>query len=159
MAFTFEFLPHLAGNIPRKADFSFYEITWNTRGVYGHFEFQNNIPSNITYEREVKYGTGRKIYSEDFTIRHYDGSWNLKRLSLYEQFKGEVLTQLPDNLIILPSEFLLLRLILQFDVDQREELAGQLNFKFRNIEQESLYYKDKGLSLKLGEYPIEINKK
>ena len=137
MGFTFEFLPHLASGIKREADFSFYEIKWNDDGKYGFFEFQNNIPSHFGYTQDVDH----RHRPSDFCIRNINGSWDLTRLSLYEKYKGTVLTQLPEDLIVYPETFLLIRLVLQFDSLQRAEIANMLNFVFPDKELEDLYFR------------------
>lgn len=157
MDFTFEFLPYYAGGIVRNADFSFYEIHWNTYGKYGHFEFQNNIPSNIHYKRELKLDHVTRHFICDFTLRTDNDKWPYRYQQLYSEYGGKVLTSLPNGIILFPEPFLCARLRLQFSIELRRAIANQLNFRFRNeIEYKILLDNQFDISEILKEMPIEI---
>lgn len=157
MGYTFEFLPYYAGGVKRKADFSFYEIRWNSYGKYGHFEFQNNLPSNISYKRELELENVRKVFIEDFTLRATEGEWPYKYQQLSNQYVGEVLTSLPAGLVLIPSTFLCVRLRLQFPLPDRKEIANQLNFRFReDIDKIVLFDDSLDISEIIKEMPITI---
>lgn len=157
MAYTFEFLPYYAGGVKRKADFSFYEVRWNSHGKYGHFEFQNNLPSNISYQRELELDNVRKVFIEDFTLRTYNNEWPYKYQQLSSEHSGEVLTSLPNGIILIPSTFLCVRLRLQFLLEDREKIASQLNFRFQNnLDSKVLFDNLFDISEIIKEMPIHV---
>lgn len=130
--FTLEFLPHFAGAIKRKADFSLYEVKWNNYGRWGLFELQINIPTQVKFVREIVSANTRTILLNDLSVSNTSGEWTEKRLALYERFKGQTLTKLPDDLQTSPQEWLLLRLMLTFSTEDRLRIADILNFKYGN---------------------------
>ena len=155
MAYTFEFLPYTAGGVKRKADFSFYEVRWNSYGKFGHFEFQNNLESNISYKRELELGNVRKVFIEDFTLRTASGDWPYKYQELSKKFSGEVLNQLPEGIVLIPSTFLCARLRLQFSYEERQVISNQLNFSFRDLQDRDILFDDTlDISSILADIPI-----
>lgn len=132
MAYTFEFLPYYAGGVKRKADFSFYEVRWNSYGKFGYFEFQNNLNSNITFKRELERENVRKVFIADFTLRTANDEWPYKYQELSKRYSDQVLYQLPEGIVLIPSTFLCVRLRLQFNFTDRQEISNQFKFSFRN---------------------------
>ena len=157
MAFTFEFLPHLAGGLVRKADFSFYEVKWNTYWKWGHFEFQCNIPHSFQYSRELVLPGEKKVFIVDFTLRDSFDNWDKPRLSLYEQFEDKILTEMPEGIFLIPEDFLLIRLRLQFTKEQRKEIVKKLHFRFRSKNAERILLDDSFDILPLlSQMPIQL---
>ena len=157
MAYTFEFLPHLAGSLERKADFSFYEVKWNTYGKWGHFEFQCNLPAPFHYSRELELPGVKRVFIVDFTLRDSFDNWDLPRLTLYKQFKDKILTDMPEGIFLIPENFLLIRLRLQFTREQRKEIAQSLHFRFRSKDAERILLDDSFDILPLlSQMPIQL---
>lgn len=128
--FTFEFLPHYASNFVRNADFSLYEVRWNSYGRWGYFECQINRPSAVRFIREVDKPGIKHILLEDMHISDNSGNWAEKKLALYERFQGQPLNKLPDNLSFHPEEWLLMRLNFSFTIEERQQIATMFNFSF-----------------------------
>ena len=142
MAFIFEFLPYYAGGTKRKADFSLYEVKWNSYGKFGYFEFQNNLYSNISYKRELELENVRKVFIEDFTFRTANGEWPYKYQELSQKFSGKVFEHLPEGIVLIPSTFLCVRLRLQFSFQDRSAISNQLNFRFKDLEDQDILLDD-----------------
>jgi hypothetical protein len=130
--FTLEFLPHLAGGLKRYADFSLYEVKWNNYGKWGHFEFQINEPTQVRLNRTIETDCNKHILMSDFSVSDASNHWDEKRLSLYEKYKGQVLSKLPDGIYSSPEEWLLLRLILSYSKNDRLAISKMLNFRYGN---------------------------
>lgn len=157
MEFTFEFLPYYAGGIERKANFSFYEVRWNNYGECGCFEFQNNLPSQITYSREKKEDKVIRKFIYDFSLHMENGQWPYKYREFSSKFEGKVLTELPTGIYLNPSDFLCLRLRLQFSKKQREEIATALNFSFQTKRSKNILLNDElDVAPILAQMPITI---
>lgn len=142
MEYTFEFFPQYTGGQSLRTDFSFYEAKFNDYGRYGLFTFKINAPTHIKYRPE------RNIIN-DFSIRTRDWNWKYPYMELYNRYKGEILTKMPDEFIAVPCEYLILKLIFQYDIEERNHIAQILNFQFKTKEERNLYYKDKDLATRL----------
>lgn len=152
--FTFEF----SQINTHRTSFSLKEINWSNHGKYQNFQLIVNIPSNVSFNRlKGSYKEGRILYIADLGIKSPDNSWDFSPLSLYNSFKGQVLTKLPEGFIIMPMEFLITRLVLQFNGEERQKIASLFRFEFFSEEDRNLYFNEKGLDQRLVDLPIFIS--
>lgn len=129
--FTLEFLPHYSGGLERKADFSLYEATWNNYGRWGLFECQINLPIDVPFKRVAPNGSGSsQTLISDIEFSDNRSQWTHKRLYLSDKYNGQVLSELPDGIFSIPSDWFLLRLILAFSKEDREVIKKMFHFSF-----------------------------
>lgn len=155
--FTLEFLPHFAGTIKRKADFSLYEINWNDFGKWGFFEFQINCPTNIALQRSVSDRLGYKNIPSDITIRDKNGNWPHKRLQMYEIHQDEILKSISAPYFINVTEHLVLRMLLSFSYEERKQIASQFRFAFPNEELKKIYLSEVSINDLFKKYSKHIS--
>lgn len=139
MEYSFEFLPHYASGVERKATFSLYESTWNEKWKFGLFEVHINLPTLIYFPYEINIGSNHKTFL-DGKIRDQWNDWNEKRLYLYETYKNKVLTSMPNGLIFLPNEHLCWKFVFNFSLEERLKIAKLFNFKFNNEKLKNIFF-------------------
>jgi len=130
--FTLEFLPHFAGAIKREADFSLYEVKWNTYGRWGLFECQINLPIDVPFTRSANSSGSTSTLLSDLEFSDSWGNWTNKRLTLSDKYNGQILSEIPNGVFTSPSEWFLLRLILAFSKEDRIAISNMFHFRFSN---------------------------
>ncbi len=153
--YTLEFLPHFSGGYKRMADFSLYEIKWNSHGTWGFFEFQINSPIDISFQRKLE--EEKKTILCDVTIRDKSGNWPFKRLHLYESHKNEILTSIPEPYFLNVTEHLVLVLLLSFNYIERRQIAEQFRFNFADENLKKIYFSDISINDLLYKYKQHIS--
>lgn len=155
--FTIEFLPHYASSIERKATFSLYEANWNNYGRWGIFEFQINIPHLIHRVDSLQLANNRTMrYVGDMIAENNCGEWKEKRLSLYNRYGNQVLSEISSSICFKPFTSLCWRLLANFSYEDREAIANIFHFKFYNQEDKDIYFSKLQLkeAIEEGELPI-----
>ena len=66
----------------------------------GCFEFQNNLPSQITYSREKKEDKAIRKFIYDFSLHMENGQWPYKYREFSSKFEGKVLAELPAGIYL-----------------------------------------------------------
>lgn len=156
--FTFEFLPHFASNVERRADFSLYEAKWNSYGRFGFFEIQVNKPNSVSFPREIELPNFKRVFISDASISNEFGEWSRPRLALYDENKGQVLSSMPHNLILRPEVHLCWKLLFNFNIEERIEIAKLFNFHFPNDEIKEIFFNpiDIPNALLRGDLPLNL---
>lgn len=154
--FTIEFLPHYASGIKRNATFSLYEAAWNNYGRWGLFEFQINIPHLIHRVDSLELANRTMRYIGDMIIEDNWGEWKEKRLSLYNRYKNQVLSEIPSSIYFKPLTSLCWRLLANFSYEDRKTIARMFHFNFYNQDDKDIYFSKLPLkeAIEDGEFPI-----